>query len=198
MIATPLVTEYAASHTPGVSRSWSATVQFVHTIPCILMSNPGGVSWRVYDKPEVSHDFIRDSGQTLRASRLYEVTEADEAARIGETWSVLSILESWVKEGGTLRRPWRSSFSCLLRHFLCGSSPSRATPFKSSSIKDNLAIDAPVDEPLAKHLPYPYYFTLDLRSRSSIEPLLLPLKSSFSFSRLQVLLPLIGTPVLRK
>jgi hypothetical protein len=45
-------------------------------------------------------DYLRDSGRTLRALRLDEATEADaEAACIGETWSVLSVLESWVKEG---------------------------------------------------------------------------------------------------
>jgi hypothetical protein len=54
-------------------------------------------------------------------------------------------------------------------------------------------IDAPVDEPLAKHLPCPHHFALIVLAL--LAPLLRPPKSFFQL--LQVLLPLVGTPVLR-
>jgi len=53
-------------------------------------------------------------------------------------------------------------------------------------------IDAPIDEPLAEHLPCPHHLPFDLLA--FFTPLLLPLKP---FSQLlQVLLPLVGAPVL--
>jgi hypothetical protein len=55
------------------------------------------------------------------------------------------------------------------------------------------AIDASVDEPLAEHLPCPNHFAFDLLA--FLAPLLIPLKSFFEL--LQILLPLVGTPVLR-
>jgi hypothetical protein len=54
------------------------------------------------------------------------------------------------------------------------------------------AINAPVNKPLAEHLPCPHHFALNLLAL--LAPLLRPLKSFFQL--LQVLLPLVGTPVL--
>jgi hypothetical protein len=53
-------------------------------------------------------------------------------------------------------------------------------------------IDAPIDEPLAEHLPYPHHLPFDFLA--FFTPLLLPLKP---FSQLlQVFLPLVCAPVL--
>lgn len=61
------------------------------------------------------------------------------------------------------------------------------------SSEPKYAIDAAVDEPLAEHFPCPHHFALDFLA--FLAPLLVPLKSFFQL--LQVLLPLVGTPVFR-
>src|SRR5882672_5278382 len=100
-----------------------------------------------------------------------------------------------------LGRPWTSLEVAF--QLLPQPAPPRPTPHPrpaqppSKLIQDagsepKHGIDAPIDEPLAEHLPCPHHLPFDLLA--FFTPLLLPLKP---FSQLlQVLLPLVGAPVL--
>jgi hypothetical protein len=86
-------------------------------------------------------------------------------------------------------------FRCILRNPLLTFIPRDLLQelIQDASGEPEHAVDPSVDEPLAEHLSHPHHFAFDLLA--FLPSLLLPPES---FSQLvQVLLPLVGTPVLR-